>query len=121
MKNMNIVLDILIPKSKFFFSLSLSLIFKYIDLSSNRQGAWTREDFRHFINALFSNKQRPYLILRDKIDEYFYDTDFNQDNKIDYNEFIQAWKRSIKLVKLFTPFFFFYYSFLYSFFFFVLK
>jgi hypothetical protein len=93
---MNIVLDILIPKSKI-----------YIQKKTNkqtfvfRQGFWTREDFRHFLNTLFSNKRRPYLILTDKIDEYFHDTDFNQDNKIDYDEFIQAWKTTIKCVNIF--------------------
>lgn len=73
-----------------------------------RQGAWTREDFRHFLNALFSNKQRPYLILRDKIDEYFHDTDFNQDNKIDYDEYIQAWKTTIRYVNIFVLIVFFF-------------
>jgi Ca2+-binding EF-hand superfamily protein len=94
---MNIVLDILIPKSKFFLYKRSR---KTKDLFC-RQGFWTREDFRHFLNALFSNKQRPYLILSDKIDEYFHDTDFNQDNKIDYDEFIQAWKTTIKCVNIF--------------------
>jgi len=78
-----------------FFIKQIKIIYSF------RQGAWTREDFRHFLNALFSNKQRPYLILTDKIDEYFRETDFNQDNKIDFNEFIQAWKKTIKCVKIF--------------------
>lgn len=62
------------------------------------QGFWTREDFRQFLNKLFSNKQRPYLILSDKIDEYFSDTDFNRDGRITYDEFIQAWKEPIRCV-----------------------
>jgi hypothetical protein len=65
-----------------------------------RQGFWTREDFRQFLNALFSNKRRPYLILSDRIDEYFRETDYNHDGKIDYDEFIQAWRTTIKCVNL---------------------
>lgn len=64
-----------------------------------RQGYWTRDEFRQFINKLFSNKQRPYLILSDKIDEYFSDTDFNRDGRITYDEFIQAWKEPIRYVR----------------------
>ncbi len=66
-----------------------------------RRGFWTREDFRHFLSGLFSNKQRPYFILSDKIEEYFRDTDFNQDEKIDLDEFLQAWKTIIKCVNIF--------------------
>jgi hypothetical protein len=65
-----------------------------------RQGFWTREDFRQFLNALFSNKRRPYLILSDRIDAYFRETDYNHDGKIDYDEFIQAWRTTIKCVNL---------------------
>jgi hypothetical protein len=46
-----------------------------------RQGAWTPDDFRCFLSALFSNKQRPYCILGDLVDEYFRETDFNQVNE----------------------------------------
>jgi hypothetical protein len=79
----------------------------------SRQGFWTREDFRHFLNLLFSNKGRPYLILNDKIDEYFHETDFNRDNKIDFDEFIQAWKTTIKCVNIFQLLFVHYYLFIY--------
>jgi len=65
-----------------------------------RQGFWTREDLRQFLSALFSNKRRPYLILSDRIDEYFRETDYNHDGKIDYDEFIQAWRTTIKCVNL---------------------
>lgn len=68
--------------------------FRYFD--QQKQGYWTRDEFRQFINKLFSNKQRPYLILSDKIDEYFSDTDFNRDGRITYDEFIQAWKEPIR-------------------------
>ncbi|CAF2409168.1 unnamed protein product [Rotaria sp. Silwood2] len=68
--------------------------FRYFDFQ--RQGFWTREDFHHFLNALFSNKRRPHLILSEQIDEYFHETDFNQDKKIDFDEFLQAWKKTIK-------------------------
>lgn len=63
-----------------------------------RQGAWTREDFHRFLNALFSNKQRPYCILSDLVEQYFRETDFNQDEKIDFDEFLQAWKKTVKCV-----------------------
>jgi len=66
-----------------------------------RRGFWTREDFRLFLTGLFSNKRRPYFILSDKIEEYFRDTDFNQDEKIDLDEFLQAWKTVIKCVNIF--------------------
>ncbi|CAF0730956.1 unnamed protein product [Adineta steineri] len=68
--------------------------FKYFD--SHNQGCWSREDFRRFLNALFSNKKRSYCILNDLVEQYFRETDFNQDEKIDYDEFIQAWKKTIK-------------------------
>ena len=63
-----------------------------------RQGFWTRNDFRHFLNLLFSNKQRPYYMLSDTVDDYFRITDINQDEKIDFNEFVQAWKKIVKCV-----------------------
>ncbi len=66
-----------------------------------RQGFWTREDFRQFLSGLFANKRRPYLILSDRIDEYYRETDYNHDGKIDYDEFIQAWRITIKCVN--TP------------------
>ncbi|CAF3358607.1 unnamed protein product [Rotaria socialis] len=68
--------------------------FRYFD--SNKKGAWSREDFRRFLNALFSNKKRPYCILSDLIEQYFCETDFNQDQKIDFDEFLSAWKKTIK-------------------------
>ncbi|CAF0905679.1 unnamed protein product [Adineta ricciae] len=68
--------------------------FRYFD--SLKQGAWTREDFHRFLNALFSNKQRPYCILSDLVEQYFRETDFNQDEKIDFDEFLQAWKKPVK-------------------------
>jgi nicotinamidase-related amidase len=68
--------------------------FRHFD--SQKQGFWTREDFRQFLSGLFSNKRRPYLILSDRIDEYFRETDYNHDGKIDYDEFIQAWRTTIK-------------------------
>lgn len=43
-----------------------------------RQGCWSRTDFRRFLNALFSNKKRPYCILSDLVEQYFCETDFNQ-------------------------------------------
>jgi hypothetical protein len=98
---MNVVLDILILKSKF----SIRLFFSYINLMF-RQGFWTHEDFRYFLHTLFSNKKRPYLILSDKIDQYFHETDFNQDDKIDFDEFIQAWKTTIRCVRIISQFIF---------------
>ncbi|CAF0835469.1 unnamed protein product [Adineta ricciae] len=68
--------------------------FRFFD--PQKRGFWTREEFRRFLSSLFSNKQRPYFILNDRIEEYFRDTDFNQDDQIDYDEFIQAWKTTIK-------------------------
>ena len=97
MKNINVVFDILIPKSKYSFTGQ-----KNIPLSLFRQGCWTREDFRHFLNTLFSNRQRPYLVLSDRIDEYFRETDFNHDGKIAYEEFLQAWKETIRCVRRVT-------------------
>ena len=70
-----------------------------------RQGAWTREDFHRFLNALFSNKQRPYCILSDLVEQYFRETDFNQDEKIDFDEFLQAWKKPVKCVNDVIPMF----------------
>ena len=69
-------------------------------LPPSRRGGWTRDDFRRFLSLLFSNKQRPYFILNDRIEEYFRDTDFNEDNLIDYDEFLQAWKQTIKCVSV---------------------
>lgn len=34
----------------------------------------------------------------ESIDEYFHETDFNNDKKIDFDEFLQAWKKTIKYV-----------------------
>ncbi|CAF4562960.1 unnamed protein product [Rotaria sp. Silwood1] len=68
--------------------------FRYFDFQ--KQGFWTRGDFRRFLNALFSNKKGPHLILNEQIDEYFHETDFNQDKKIDFDEFLRAWRKPIK-------------------------
>ncbi|UJR29002.1 hypothetical protein I4U23_010220 [Adineta vaga] len=68
--------------------------FRYFD--SLNEGLWTRDDFHRFLNALFSNKQRPYCILSDLVEQYFCETDYNQDEKIDFDEFIQAWKKPIE-------------------------
>ncbi|CAF3331990.1 unnamed protein product [Rotaria socialis] len=68
--------------------------FKYFDFQ--KQGFWNREDFRRFLNVLFSNKKRPYLMPNESIDEYFHETDFNRNQKIELDEFLQAWKRTIK-------------------------
>lgn len=73
MKNINDVFNILILKSRkiiFIGERKLNSLF--------RQGSWSRTDFRRFLNALFSNKKRPYCILSDRVEQYFCETDFNQ-------------------------------------------
>jgi hypothetical protein len=73
--NLNDVFDFLIQKSMksdFWSKLLIEFVF--------RQGSWTREDFRCFLNALFSNKKRPYCILSDLVEQYFRETDFNRVN-----------------------------------------
>lgn len=68
--------------------------FQYFD--SSKQGSWTRADFRRFLSALFSNRKRSYCILTDLVEQYFRETDFNHDEKIDFDEFLQAWKKTIQ-------------------------
>lgn len=93
--NIATVSDISILNSSF---LPLSEGF-LVETFSFRQGKWTREDFHRFLNLLFSNKKRPYCILSEQVDEFFRQTDFNGDGRIDFNEFIQAWKTMIRCVR----------------------
>lgn len=79
MKNFNDVFNILIPKSKKIKSIA-GRNFILIEFFF-RQGSWSRTDFRRFLNALFSNKKRPYCILSDRVEQYFCETDFNQVKK----------------------------------------
>ncbi|CAF1512176.1 unnamed protein product, partial [Didymodactylos carnosus] len=72
----------------------LEKCFRHFD--SSNQGTWSHDDFRRFLSELFSNKRRPYLLLTELVEQYFQETDFNQDNRIDFNEFQQAWKETLK-------------------------
>ena len=105
MKNLNVVFDISIRSSMCTCLIGEEMFVLNGCLFVCRQGAWTREDFHRFLNALFSNKQRPYCILSDLVEQYFRETDFNQDEKIDFDEFLQAWKKPVKCVNDVIPMF----------------